>query len=131
MKRIQPRILKIGPAMFMFVSLLCLLYCCVSCAEMDLQDIVNRYQEEYSRPFIGKMEMRRVKPGKEDRISVFAVWIKNKDYTLVRFLAPVREKGTAFLKNGDQMYFYLPTVSKTIRISGRQRIRFEDSGFVR
>lgn len=95
-------------------------------AELDLRSIVRSYQEEYSRSFSSKMEMRRVKPGKDDRVSVFAAWIKGEDYSLIRFLAPVREKGTAFLKNKDQMYFYLPNVAKTIRISGRQRILDSD-----
>lgn len=105
---------------------LSIIYCTNGFAEPDLKSIIERYQAEYNRPFYGRMEMRRVKPGKEDRVSVFAVWMKGQDYSLVKFLAPVREKGTAFLKNKDQMYFYLPSVAKVIRISGSQRILDSD-----
>jgi hypothetical protein len=94
--------------------------------ELNPNEIISRFQEESNQSFIGKMEMRRVRPGKDDRISIFKIWRKNKDYSLARFLEPAREKGLAWLKVKDEMYMYLPSATKTMRVSGGQRMLNSD-----
>jgi outer membrane lipoprotein-sorting protein len=44
-------------------------------------------------------------------------WSKGKDKTLVRILAPLKEKGTATLKSGNEIYSYLPKTDRTIRLT--------------
>jgi len=44
-------------------------------------------------------------------------WSKGKDKTLVRILTPLKEKGTATLKSGSNIYSYLPRTDRTIRLT--------------
>lgn len=45
-------------------------------------------------------------------------WSRGEDYSLVRILAPKKEKGTATLKNKDDLFTYLAKTGRTIKISG-------------
>jgi outer membrane lipoprotein-sorting protein len=45
------------------------------------------------------------------------VWSKGRDLALVLITAPPRDKGTAFLKRGLQMWNWLPSVERVIKIS--------------
>ena len=42
---------------------------------------------------------------------------KGKEKTLVRILKPIKEKGTATLKSGNNIYTYLPKTDRTIRLT--------------
>ena len=44
-------------------------------------------------------------------------WSKGKEKTLVRILSPLKEKGTATLKSGNNIYTYLPRTDRTIRLT--------------
>ena len=44
-------------------------------------------------------------------------WSKGKEKTLVRILAPLKERGTASLKSGNNIYSYLPRTDRTIRLT--------------
>lgn len=44
-------------------------------------------------------------------------WSKGKERTLVRILTPLKEKGTATLKSGKNIYSYLPRTDRTIRLT--------------
>jgi outer membrane lipoprotein-sorting protein len=45
-------------------------------------------------------------------------WSRGEDYSLVLILAPKKEKGTATLKAGDDLFTYLAKTGRTIKISG-------------
>lgn len=44
-------------------------------------------------------------------------WSKGKALTFVRIIAPLKEKGTATLKSGGDVYTYLPKTDRTIKIT--------------
>jgi hypothetical protein len=44
-------------------------------------------------------------------------WSKGKEKTLVHILTPLKEKGTATLKSGSNIYTYLPRTDRTIRLT--------------
>ena len=44
-------------------------------------------------------------------------WSKGKEKTLVRILTPLKEKGTATLKSGTNIFSYLPRTDRTIRLT--------------
>jgi outer membrane lipoprotein-sorting protein len=44
-------------------------------------------------------------------------WSKGKDKTLVRILSPLKDKGAATLKSGNEIYSYLPKTDRTIRLT--------------
>ena len=43
-------------------------------------------------------------------------WSKGKEQTLVRILAPQKEKGTATLRSGNDLWNYLPKVKRVIKL---------------
>ncbi len=45
-------------------------------------------------------------------------WSRGSEETLIRILAPARERGTATLKNGNVIYTWLPRTDRTIRLTG-------------
>lgn len=98
------------------------IYAQITPEELIAQYIDNSYQSN----IVGTMEMTVSKVDKEDRVSVFKTWSRGADLALVRYISPVREQGTAFLKMKDEMYFYLPRVERVMRISGRQQVLNSD-----
>jgi outer membrane lipoprotein-sorting protein len=43
-------------------------------------------------------------------------WSRGKDYSLIRILAPKKEKGTATLKAGKDIWNYLPKIRRVIKV---------------
>lgn len=64
---------------------------------------------------VGKMTMR-VKTERWERSLTLKVWSEGKEKTLVRVLAPAKEKGVATLKVGENVWNYLPNVDRTIKV---------------
>jgi outer membrane lipoprotein-sorting protein len=59
----------------------------------------------------------KVKTANYERSMVMRGWSKGKDRTLIRMLAPLKEKGSATLKSGETIYTYLPKTDRTIRLT--------------
>ncbi len=59
-------------------------------------------------------------------------WLRGQDKSFTEYLAPAREKGTKMLKLGDQLWIYLPSTDRTIKISGhmmRQSVMGSDLSY--
>lgn len=59
-------------------------------------------------------------------------WLRGQDTSFTEYLAPAREKGTKMLKLGDQLWIYLPSTDRTIKISGhmlRQSVMGSDLSY--
>jgi len=79
----------------------------------ELSRFLDRlYRSETSQ---GVVEMTIVSPHYTRRLEM-RIWTRGMDYTLIRILSPAKEKGTATLKRGSEMWNYLPKIGKTIRI---------------
>jgi outer membrane lipoprotein-sorting protein len=48
----------------------------------------------------------------------FSGYAKGKEFAYMEFTSPARDKGTRFLKIGDEMWIYLPSVEKATKIAG-------------
>jgi hypothetical protein len=59
----------------------------------------------------------RVKTRHYTRSMEMEAWSRGKDHTLVRIVAPLKEKGTATLKAGNNIFTYLPRTDRTIRLT--------------
>jgi outer membrane lipoprotein-sorting protein len=46
------------------------------------------------------------------------VWAKGNDKSAIETIEPVRNKGEKYLRMGDELWTYLPSVEKTTKISG-------------
>lgn len=79
---------------------------------LDRVDDVHRGDQSHA---IMSME---VKTSHWQRTVQMESWSRGKSYSLVRILEPKRERGTATLKNKDQLFSYLPKTGRTIKITG-------------
>jgi len=63
----------------------------------------------------GKMSMKVVTEHYTREMTI-EQWTKGKEQSLMRILAPRKEKGTATLKAGDNIWNYLPKVKRVIKV---------------
>lgn len=62
-----------------------------------------------------EMTMTTVRPRYTREIS-FKAWSLGDEYSLVLITAPARDKGTAFLKRKNEMWNYIPSIDKTVKM---------------
>ncbi len=78
-----------------------------------LEEIDDLYRSASSK---GRLRMQ-VSTAHYTRTLVMESWSKGKEKSLVRILAPLKEKGTVSLKNDNNMYTYLPKTDRVIRLT--------------
>lgn len=66
------------------------------------------------------LRMTVVRPGKSPRVVEMKGLKKGDDQGLVRYTAPPRERGTAYLRSGDSNWLYLPSAAKVVRVGTKQ-----------
>ena len=69
------------------------------------------------------LRMTVVRPGKGDRVVEMKGWKKGDALGLVRYTAPAKERGTAYLRNGANTWLYLPSAEKVVRVGARGDVR--------
>jgi len=53
-------------------------------------------------------------------------WKKGDEQGIVRYTAPAKERGTAYLRSGDNTWLYLPSAEKVVRRGGEAELRGGD-----
>jgi len=66
------------------------------------------------------LRMTVVRPGKPERVVEMKGWKKGDTLGLVRYTAPPKERGTAYLRNGESTWLYLPSADKVVRVGPKQ-----------
>jgi outer membrane lipoprotein-sorting protein len=66
------------------------------------------------------LRMTVVRPGKPERVVEMNGWKKGDDQGLVRYTAPAKERGTAYLRSGENTWLYLPSAEKVVRVGAKQ-----------
>ena len=66
------------------------------------------------------LRMTVVRPGKSDRVVEMKGWKKGDDLGLVRYTSPPRERGTAYLRSGENTWLFLPSAEKVVRVGAKQ-----------
>jgi len=66
------------------------------------------------------LKMTVVRPGKSDRVVEMKGWKKGDTQGLVRYTAPLKERGTAYLRSGDSTWLFLPSAEKVVRVGAKQ-----------
>ena len=66
------------------------------------------------------LRMTVTRPRKTDRVVEMNGWKKGAEQGLVRYTAPPKERGTAYLRSGESTWLYLPSAEKVIRVGGKQ-----------
>jgi len=62
-----------------------------------------------------EMVMKIVRPDWSREITMNS-WAKNQDYSLILITGPARDKGTAFLKRGKEMWNWQPSIDRVIKM---------------
>lgn len=84
--------------------------------EVTALDIIKKTDELVrGQSNYGEMEMKIVRP-KYERSLKFKMWGKGTDYSIIYVTYPVKEKGQVFLKRKREMWNYLPSIEKMIKI---------------
>ncbi|WP_440999050.1 outer membrane lipoprotein-sorting protein [Fodinibius sp. SL11] len=62
-----------------------------------------------------QMTMKIVRPAWERSVSMKA-WSLGEDYSLILITAPARDKGSAYLKRGNEIWNWLPNINRTVKL---------------
>lgn len=85
------------------------------------EDDVSAYLNEIDDMWRGASSQAevtmKVKTAHYSRKMKMRAWSKGKEKSLIRIDRPLKEKGTATLKSGDDVYTYLPKTDRTIRLT--------------
>ncbi len=85
-------------------------------AELTAEEIVKRAEDIMrGSSNIGKLTMIVTNPNFK-RTLTMEYWEKGKDLSLVKIISPAKEAGTVSLKVDNNMWNYLPSVEKVIKI---------------
>jgi outer membrane lipoprotein-sorting protein len=66
------------------------------------------------------LRMTVVRPGKPERVVEMKGWKKGDELGLVRYTSPPRERGTAYLRSGENTWLFLPSAEKVVRVGAKQ-----------
>jgi outer membrane lipoprotein-sorting protein len=66
------------------------------------------------------LAMTVLRPGKANRVVELKGWKKGTTLGLVRYTAPPKERGTAYLRSGGSTWLFLPSTEKVVRVGAKQ-----------
>jgi outer membrane lipoprotein-sorting protein len=99
-----------------FVINLFLIHSCQFLFAQDAKEIVRKsYELTQGQSNYSEMTMTIHRP-KWDRTIGFKSWMKGSDYALIYVTEPLKEKGQVFLKRKSEMWNWVPSVDRTIKI---------------
>jgi outer membrane lipoprotein-sorting protein len=83
----------------------------------DAREIIKMADEKMQGELSSQstMTMTIVRPTWE-RVITFKSWTKGRDYTLALITSPAREQGQTFLKRGNDMWNWNPTINRLIKL---------------
>lgn len=114
---------KTAAAVWVLVAVAVVFMCCpplassTPAADLDAHALLARIDDLWRADSShGRMSMQVVTRHYRRTLEI-EEWSRGTTMTLVRILAPARERGTATLKNGDVIYTWLPRTDRTIRLT--------------
>jgi hypothetical protein len=66
------------------------------------------------------LRMTVQRPGKPERVVDMKGWKKGDEKGLIRYTAPPKERGTAYLRVGASTWLWLPSAEKVVRVGAKQ-----------
>lgn len=84
---------------------------------MDAKEIVREAEKQWQgeKSSISRMTMKIVRPTWERTIEM-KNWTKGRNYALTLITAPANEKGQTFLKRGNEMWHWMPSIGRLIKL---------------
>jgi outer membrane lipoprotein-sorting protein len=74
----------------------------------------------YPQIFKSNITMSTFRNGRQPLVYTYEIYSKGQDKSLMKIVAPARDKGKKILLNGDNLWMYMPDVSRPIRLSRKQ-----------
>jgi len=87
-------------------------------AGIDAQKILDKVDDLYRGSSSQGVFTMTIKTQHWERELKLEEWSKGKEKSLIRILSPKKEKGTATLKDGKELWNYLPKVNRVIKLPG-------------
>lgn len=83
----------------------------------EAKEIVRKADEKWNgeKSSYSIMKMNIVRPTWERTIQ-FKNWTKGRDYALTLITSPAKEKGQTYLKRGTEMWNYMPSINRMIKL---------------
>jgi outer membrane lipoprotein-sorting protein len=84
--------------------------------DLDARSIIEKADQKMrGETSYGSMSMKIVRPGWERTVEMKS-WSKGDDYFLIYITAPAKEKGQVFLKRHKEMWNWVPSIERMIKI---------------
>lgn len=85
--------------------------------QMTAKEIVKEAEDQWQgeKSSISRMTMKIIRPTWERTIKM-KNWIKGRDYALTLITAPASEEGQTFLKRGNEMWHWIPSIGRLINL---------------
>lgn len=79
-------------------------------------DIIKKMEDQMrGESSYSEMKMTTVRP-RYTREVTMKTWAKGEDYSLILITGPARDKGTAYLKRGNEIWNYVPNIDRMIKM---------------
>jgi outer membrane lipoprotein-sorting protein len=89
---------------------------CTSLQAQDPREIIRKMEDNMrGDAMYSELTMETVRPRYTREISLKS-WSLGDDYSLIYVTAPARDKGTAFLKRGNEIWNYVPNIDRTVKM---------------
>ncbi|SHG26225.1 hypothetical protein SAMN02745206_03572 [Desulfacinum infernum DSM 9756] len=85
---------------------------------LERADTIRNPQGDY----VVHVRITDYKPEKPPKVAEYEVLVKGRDRTVVKTLAPPLDRGTTMLMLGYDMWVFMPSIRKPLRISLQQRL---------
>ena len=98
-------------------SILCLIFLIgTSAFAQDAREIIKKSDDILRGTSLqADMTFKIIRP-KYTREMNAKVWTKGTDYSLILIMSPVKDKGTAYLKRKKEVWSWLPTLERVIKL---------------
>jgi outer membrane lipoprotein-sorting protein len=100
-----------------FICLLLFLPFSIHAQQMTAKEIVKEAEDQWQgeKSSISRMTMKIIRPTWERTIKM-KNWTKGRDYALTLITAPASEEGQTFLKRGNEMWHWMPSIGRLIKL---------------
>ncbi len=84
---------------------------------LSAKEVIEKADRKYKGEFssTGEMKMRIIRPEWSREMSMKS-WSKGDDLAIILITEPARDKGTAFLKRGKEIWNWQPTIDRVIKL---------------
>lgn len=107
-----------------FLIAACLCVCLPQLFSQNAREIIEKAEEKMRGVTSSVSEMSiAIERPKWTRNIEMKTWQKGKNYSMVLITAPAREKGTAFLKRNREVWSYMPSVERAVKMPPSMMMR--------